>query len=202
MYDLIICHCWNKHFTTIFTTVIWVNKSAAFNINGLNHVPLRLCLTFTFMKIPTAYGQHSGTASNAAPSQHQGGLNLPRVLSLWSLHFLLVTPWVSSACFGFLPHPTIGLWINLPLWIVPSRSGVARKWNNIEQLWMGDSVNDVDSLGRRVCFHAKSFKQFNQSICIEDGPCTVNRHPRKHLKYQLRTICMMLFSSTASNGFK
>ena len=50
--------------------------------------------------------QHSGTVISTVASQRQGpGFNSGLgSLSVWSLHILPVSAWVSSECSGFLPH--------------------------------------------------------------------------------------------------
>ena len=51
-------------------------------------------------------GRHGSTVVSTAASQLQGSGFDSRLgsLSVWSLHILLVSAWVSSGCSGFLPQ--------------------------------------------------------------------------------------------------
>ena len=54
----------------------------------------------------TVEGRHGSTVVSTAASQLQGPGFDSRLgsLSVWSLHILLVSAWVSSGCSGFLPQ--------------------------------------------------------------------------------------------------
>ena len=71
--------------------------SATFIVNG------KLFLNAPFIR---NIGRHGSTVVSTAASQLQGpGFDFRLgSLSVWSLHILLVSAWVSSGCSGFLPQ--------------------------------------------------------------------------------------------------
>ena len=73
----------------------------------MTNIKLQRLTYFISLHFPTfPYGRHGNTVISTAASQLQGPGFDSRLgsLSVWSLHILLVSAWVSSGCSGFLPQ--------------------------------------------------------------------------------------------------
>ena len=87
-------------------------------------------------------GQPGGTVVSTAASQRQGpGFDSRlRSLSVWSLHILPVSAWVSSGCSGFLPQSKDVLvrWMaRLNCSLVSGGLAMVNAWGYGDRAWIG-----------------------------------------------------------------
>ena len=86
----------------------------------------------TFSKPSVEQGMGGTVAQWVALLPHSNIQGLTQVLSVWSLHVLLVFAWVSSGCPGFLP-PSKTCMLGL---ILPTAPSVCIGWVKCTLLWI------------------------------------------------------------------